>query len=43
MVLAVTMHAGYGLWTGIAASVDTALIVGAFNGVLIAYFDLPTF
>jgi ribose transport system permease protein len=43
MVLAVTMHAGYGLWTGIAASVATALIVGAFNGVLIAYLDFPPF
>ena len=43
MVLAVTMHAGFGLWTGIAASIATALIVGAFNGVLIAYFDFPPF
>ncbi len=43
MVLAVTMHAGYGLWTGIAASVATALVVGAFNGVLIAYLGFPSF
>jgi ribose transport system permease protein len=43
MVLAVTMHAGYGMWTGIAASIATALIVGAFNGILIAYFDFPPF
>ena len=43
MVLAVTMHAGFGLWTGIAASIATALIVGGFNGVLIAYFDFPPF
>ena len=43
MVLAVTMHAGFGLWTGIAASIATALVVGAFNGVLIAYFDFPPF
>jgi ribose transport system permease protein len=43
MVLAVTMHAGFGLWTGIAASVATALAVGAFNGVLIAYLGFPSF
>lgn len=43
MVLAVTMHAGYGLWTGIGASIATALIIGAFNGILIAYFDFPPF
>ena len=43
MVLAVTMHAGYGIWTGIAASIATALIVGAFNGFLIAYFGFPPF
>ena len=43
MVLAVTMHAGFGLWIGIAASVATALVVGAFNGVLIAYLGFPPF
>ena len=43
MVLAVTMHAGFGIYTGIAASVLTALVVGAFNGVLIAYFGFPSF
>ncbi|KQT54473.1 sugar ABC transporter permease [Aureimonas sp. Leaf454] len=43
MVLAVTMHAGYGIGTGIAASLATALAVGAFNGVLIAYLGFPPF
>ncbi|OCP03050.1 MULTISPECIES: ABC transporter permease [unclassified Ensifer] len=43
MVLAVTMHAGYGIETGIAASVATALVIGAFNGVLIAYLGFPPF
>jgi ribose transport system permease protein len=43
MVLAVTMHAGFGIYTGIAASVMTALVVGGFNGVLIAYFGFPSF
>ncbi|MDP3895384.1 MAG: ABC transporter permease [Mesorhizobium sp.] len=43
MVLAVTMHAGYGIEIGIAAAIGTALIVGAFNGVLIAYVGMPPF
>ncbi len=43
MVLAVTMHAGWGIEVGIAAAVATALVVGAFNGVLIAYFGFPPF
>jgi ribose transport system permease protein len=43
MVLGVTMHAGYGIEIGIAAAVATALIVGAFNGVLIAYLGFPPF
>jgi ribose transport system permease protein len=43
MVLAVTMHAGYGIEVGIAASILTALAVGAFNGVLIAYLGFPSF
>ncbi|WP_064684926.1 ABC transporter permease [Rhizobium bangladeshense] len=43
MVLAVTMHAGYGIEIGIAAAIGTALLVGAFNGVMIAYLDFPPF
>ncbi|WP_457584989.1 ABC transporter permease [Ensifer canadensis] len=43
MVLAVVMHSGYGIEVGIAASVATALLVGAFNGVLIAYVGFPPF
>ena len=43
MVLAVTMHAGYGIGTGIAASIGTALVIGAFNGILIAYLGFPPF
>ena len=43
MVLAVVMHAGYSIEIGIAASVATALVVGAFNGFLIAYIGLPPF
>lgn len=43
MVLAVVMHAGYSIEIGILASIATALVVGAFNGVLIAYVGLPPF
>jgi len=43
MVLGVTMHAGYGIEVGIAASLGTAVLVGAFNGVLIAYLGFPPF
>ena len=43
MVLGVVMNAGYSIEIGIAASVGTALLVGAFNGVLIAYVGLPSF
>jgi ribose transport system permease protein len=43
MVLAVVMHAGYGIEVGIAASISTALLIGAFNGILIAYLGFPPF
>lgn len=43
MVLAVVMHAGYSIEVGILASIATALVVGAINGVLIAYIGLPPF
>ncbi len=43
MVLAVVMNAGYSIEVGIAASLATALVVGAFNGILIAYVGLPPF
>jgi ribose transport system permease protein len=43
MVLGVTMHAGWGIEVGIAAAIVTALVIGAFNGVLIAYLGFPPF
>ncbi|TGV66282.1 ABC transporter permease, partial [Mesorhizobium sp. M00.F.Ca.ET.149.01.1.1] len=43
MVLAVTMHAGYSIEIGILATIITALAIGAFNGVLIAYIGFPPF
>jgi ribose transport system permease protein len=43
MVLAVVMHAGYGIEVGVLASLGTALVIGLFNGVLIAYLGFPPF
>ena len=43
MVLAVTMNAGYSLEVGILAALGTALVVGLFNGILIAYLGFPPF
>ena len=43
MILAVVMHAGFSIEVGIAASLGTALLVGAINGVLIAYVGIPPF
>src|SRR5271167_3194269 len=43
MILAEVMHAGYSIEIGIAASLGTALLIGAFNGVLIAYVGIPPF
>jgi ribose transport system permease protein len=43
MILAEVMHAGYGIEIGIAAAIGAALIVGAVNGVLIAYVGIPPF
>ena len=43
MVLAVTMHAGFSIYVGIFASVRPRCVVGAFNGVLVAYLGFPPF
>ncbi|MBZ9955147.1 MULTISPECIES: ABC transporter permease [unclassified Mesorhizobium] len=43
MVLAVTMHAGFSIEVGILASIATALVIGGFNGILIAYLGFPPF
>jgi ribose transport system permease protein len=43
MILAVVMNAGYGIEVGILASLATAVVVGGFNGVLIAYLGFPPF
>jgi len=39
----VVMHAGFSIYIGIGAAVLVALIIGAFNGVLIAYLGFPPF
>ncbi|WP_214469926.1 ABC transporter permease [Mesorhizobium sp. dw_380] len=43
MVLAVTMHAGFSIEVGILATIATALVIGGFNGILIAYLGFPPF
>ena len=43
MVLAEVMHAGYSIEVGIAAAIGVSLLVGLFNGVLIAYLGIPPF
>ena len=43
MILAVVMHAGFSIYIGIGAALVTAILVGAFNGVLIAYVGMPPF
>ena len=43
MVLGVVMHAGYNIEIGISAAIVTALGVGLFHGLLIAYIGLPPF
>ena len=43
MILGVVMQAGYNIEIGIAAAIGTALLVGAINGVLIAYLGIPPF
>ena len=43
MILAVVMHAGYSIEIGIAASLGASLLIGAFNGALIAWLGMPPF
>lgn len=43
MVLGVVMHAGFSIYVGIAASVGVAILIGGFNGVLVAYLGMPAF
>jgi ribose transport system permease protein len=43
VVMSLLLVAGYPFAVAIPAAVVTAMIVGAFNGTLVSYFDLPPF
>ncbi len=43
MVLGEVMHAGGSIYVGIFAALGTAVIIGLFNGVAIAYVGMPPF
>jgi len=43
MVIGMTMNAGMSIWVAVPLALGTALAVGAFNGVLIAYVGVPSF
>ncbi|WP_250456198.1 ABC transporter permease [Caballeronia sp. ATUFL_M2_KS44] len=43
VVLSVVMNAGYSIWAGIGMGLLTAGLVGAINGVLIAYLGMQPF
>jgi ribose transport system permease protein len=43
MVIGMTMHAGLSIWLAIPLALGVALVVGALNGVMIAYIGVPPF
>ena len=43
VVMSLLLVAGYSFAVAIPAAVATAMTVGAFNGILVSYFDLPPF
>lgn len=43
MVTGMTMHAGLSIWLAVPLALGVSLLVGAFNGVLIAYVGVPPF
>ncbi|MEO8135900.1 MAG: ABC transporter permease [Betaproteobacteria bacterium] len=43
MVIGMTMNAGLSIWLAVPLALGTALAVGAFNGILIAYIGVPPF
>jgi len=43
MVIGMTMNAGTSIWVAIPLALGTALLVGALNGVMIAYVGVPPF
>jgi ribose transport system permease protein len=43
IMLGVVMNAGYSIWIGIGAALLISLVIGAVNGVMIAYMRMPPF
>jgi ribose transport system permease protein len=43
MVIGMTMNAGMSIWLAIPLALGAALLVGAINGVMIAYIGVPSF
>lgn len=43
MVVGMTMNAGMSIWLAIPLALGAALLVGAINGVMIAYIGVPSF
>ncbi|NML45736.1 ABC transporter permease [Ramlibacter sp. G-1-2-2] len=43
MVIGMTMHDGMSVWLAVPLALGAALLVGAINGVLIAYVGVPAF
>src|SRR5262249_37535586 len=43
MVIGMTMHDGTSIWLAVPMALGASLLVGAINGVLIAYVGVPPF
>ncbi|SDZ96377.1 ABC transporter permease [Variovorax sp. YR216] len=43
MVIGMTMHAGMPIWLAVPLALGASLVVGAFNGLMIAYVGVPPF
>ena len=43
MVIGMTMHAGMSIWIAVPLALGVSLLVGAINGVMIAYVGVPPF
>ena len=43
MVIGMTMNVGTPFWVAVPLALGTALLVGGFNGVMIAYVGMPSF
>jgi ribose transport system permease protein len=43
MVIGMSMNLGASFWLGSLLALGTALLVGAFNGVMVAYVGMPSF